>query len=129
MDLAVSSEQDGFVAPNTISIAQAYVSPEAWPRAIYAGDAAVGFVMLSVDTEKPEYWVWRLMIGSEHQGKGYGRSAMQSVIEHVRGLPSATEPEAELVPKSGNPQPFYDSLGFELTGQEDEGEQVMRLAL
>lgn len=127
--LEVAEEQRCFVAPNAASLAQAYVHPEAWPRAIYADDKPVGFVMLSVEQEKPEFWVWRLMIGSEHQGKGYGRAAMEAVIEHVRGLPGATELKLSFVPKPGNPRPFYESLGFELTGEVDEGEKVMRLSL
>lgn len=38
--------QDRFVASNAVSLAQAYVSPYAWPRGVFAGDDAVGFLML-----------------------------------------------------------------------------------
>jgi hypothetical protein len=34
------------VASNAVSLAQAYVSPHAWPRGVFAGDDAVGFLML-----------------------------------------------------------------------------------
>lgn len=129
MELKVAEEQRGFVADNAESLAEAYVYSRAWPRGVYADDTAVGFVMLSVDESKHEYWVWRFMIGAEHQGKGYGRGAMKAVIEHVRGLPSATELKLSFVPKPGDPKPFYESLGFELTGEEEEGERVMRLSL
>ncbi len=129
LKLDVAEDQRQFVATNTVSLAQAYVSPKAWPRAIYAGELPVGFVMLSIDREKPEYWVWRFMIGAEHQGKGYGRAAIRAVVEHVRALPRATELLLSFVPEPGNPRPFYESLGFELTGEEDQGEKVMRLAL
>jgi diamine N-acetyltransferase len=44
--LAVKPEQQGFVAPNAVSLAQALFSPEAWYRAIYVGDAPAGFVMV-----------------------------------------------------------------------------------
>ncbi len=47
LDLSVSHEQRHFVATNAISIAQAYFDRDvAWFRAIYAGETAVGFVML-----------------------------------------------------------------------------------
>ena len=37
-ELAVAPEQSAFVAANAFSLAQAYCIPEAWPRAVYAGD-------------------------------------------------------------------------------------------
>lgn len=129
LKLEVAEDQRRFVATNAVSLAQAYVSPEAWTRAIYADEVPVGFVMLSLEPEKPEYWVWRMMIGRDHQGRGYGRAAMNAVAEHVRGLPGAKELRLSFVPAPGNPRPFYESLGFELTGEEEENEKVMRLAL
>ena len=36
--LAVAPDQEGYVAPNAISIAEAYFEPKAWFRAIAAGD-------------------------------------------------------------------------------------------
>ncbi len=84
--IEVAPEQRRFVASVAVSIAEAHFSPEAWFRAIYADDEPVGFVMLSVLPEKPEYVVWRFLIGAEHQGKGYGSAAMRGVIEHVRQL-------------------------------------------
>ena len=44
-ELRVKPEQLHLVATNAESLAQAYVHPEAWPRALYA-DAPIGFVML-----------------------------------------------------------------------------------
>jgi len=129
LKLEVSDDQRGFVATNAVSIAQAHFSDLAWFRAIYAGEEPVGFVVLSVDREKQEYWVWHFMIGAAHQGRGYGRAALLLVIDHVRTLPGATELKLSFVPKDGNPRPFYESLGFELTGEEEEGEKVMRLGL
>jgi diamine N-acetyltransferase len=51
--LDVSEEQKHFVAPNAVSIAQAYFEPKAWFRAIYADDTPVGFLMLYDDPDKP----------------------------------------------------------------------------
>ncbi|MEO7246506.1 MAG: hypothetical protein ABIX12_15335, partial [Rubrivivax sp.] len=55
------------VASNQRSLAQAAVHGEAWPRAICAGDAAVGFLMLYdpsllPDPEDPDFALWRMMI-------------------------------------------------------------------
>ena len=121
--------QDRMVAPNSVSIAQAHFEEKAWYRGIYADDTPVGFIMLYDDSKTPEYFLWRLMISSSHQGKGYGRGAMERLIEYVRGRPGATELKASYVPIPGGPWPFYRSLGFEPTGEMDGDEVVIRLGL
>lgn len=60
------------VAPNAVSIAQAYFSRAAWFRAIYDDEAPVGFLMLYDPTlvpqpEEPHFFLWRLMIDKAHQ--------------------------------------------------------------
>ena len=127
--LSVAPDQRHFVATNAESIAEAYFSPEAWFRAVYAGDAPVGFVMLSDDPAKPEYFLWRFMISAEHQGKGYGRRALDLLVEHVKGRPGARELLTSYVPGDGSPEGFYRGLGFEPTGEVEDGEVVMRLRL
>ena len=54
---------------------------------------------------------------------------MALVIDHVRTLPGATELLVSWVPAAGGPEPFYLGLGFEPTGEVDEGEVVARLRL
>jgi diamine N-acetyltransferase len=128
-NLEVHPNQRGFVAPNAVSIAQAHFEPKAWFRAVYAGDDPVGFAMLYADTEKPEYYLWRFMIADEHQGKGYGRRALDLVVEHVRGLPGASELRSSYVAGERGPRDFYLCYGFEDTGEIDDGEHVIRLEL
>lgn len=127
--LQVEPEQGQFVAPNAVSLAQAMFSPQAWFRAVYADEVAVGFVLLSLDTAKPEYYLWRFMIDGRYQGLGYGRAAIGLVADHVRTLPGATELLTSWVPLPGGPEPFYRGLGFEPTGDVDDGEVVGRLRL
>ena len=127
--LQVAPEQRGFVAPNAVSFAEAMFEPKAWFRAIVADDVPVGFVMLSVDEDAPEYYLWRLMVDAGYQGRGYGREAMRLVIEHVRSLRGASELLVSWVPEEGGPGSFYRGLGFEPTGEIDDGEVVARLVL
>jgi diamine N-acetyltransferase len=127
--LQVASEQRGFVAPNAVSFAEAMFEPKAWFRAVVADEVPVGFVMLSLDEAEPEYYLWRFMIDAAYQGRGYGREAMRLVIEHVRTLPRASELLVSWVPEEGGPEPFYRGLGFEPTGEIDDGEVVARLVL
>lgn len=128
-ELEVAPDQRGFVAPNSVSIAQAHFEPKAWFRAVYAGDEPVGFVMLSSDPERELCFLWRFMIAAEHQGAGYGRQALDLVVEHVRGLPGATALLSSFVPGDRGPAAFYRRYGFVETGEVDEGEHVIRLAL
>ncbi|MHC4600811.1 MAG: GNAT family N-acetyltransferase [Planctomycetota bacterium] len=129
LKLKVAPEQEKFVAPNAVSIAEAHFENRAWFRAVCTGDAPVGFVMLYLDQEKPEYYVWRFMIDRDHQGKGYGAKALAKAIEHVRGLPNAKELWVSYVPEEGNPSPLYRKFGFEETGKVIHGEILMRLTL
>ncbi|MEW5992432.1 MAG: GNAT family N-acetyltransferase [Chloroflexota bacterium] len=127
--LQVAPDQRRFVSPNAVSLAEASFAPRAWPRAIVADDVPVGFAMLSIDTETPEYFLWRLMVGAEFQGRGYGRAAMALIADHVRALPGASQIVTSWVPGPGSPEGFYLDLGFEPTGEIDEGEVVARLEL
>jgi diamine N-acetyltransferase len=128
-NLEVDDSQTRMVAPNAHSIAEAYFSDLAWFRGIYLDDEPVGFVMLSIDKETPEYFLWRLMIDKNHQRQGYGYRAMEKVIDYVRGLPNAKELKTSYVPIEGGPAPFYYKLGFEETGELFKGENLLVLAL
>lgn len=127
LSLEVAEHQKEFVAPNSVSIAQAHFEPKAWFRAVYAGEEPVGFVMVHEDPEAAEYFLWRFMIDHNHQGKGYGRSALEQVIERIKGLPNATRLLTSYVPGEGSPGDFYHRLGFADTGEEDHGELLTAL--
>jgi diamine N-acetyltransferase len=131
-ELAVGPGQDEFVASNPWSLAEAYVERRvAWPRAIVADGTGVGFIMLQFDPEDDDgapFQLWRLMIGADHQGKGYGREAMALGVEECRRR-GARELFTSWVVGEGGPEGFYLGLGFEPTGEWDEDEKVARLAL
>ena len=111
--LKVAPEQERFVAPNAVSIAQAYFDRDvAWFRGIYADDTPVGFVMLHDEPGEGKYYLWRFMIDHRFQGKGYGAQALEAVIAYVRQRPGAQEFLTSVVPGEGSPGPFYEKLGF-----------------
>ena len=118
------------VAPNSISIAQAYFYDEAWFRAIYHGEDLVGFIMLNDPTlvsnpAETEFFLWRLMIDKAFQGKGFGHAAVERLVEHVRTRPGAKNLLVSHVKTATALARFYGSLGFRYTGAEDDGELVM----
>lgn len=122
------------VAPNAKSMAQAAVYGEAWPRAIFAGDVPVGFVMLYdpsrvADPEDPDFFLWRLMVDRDWQGMGIGLAALRLVIEHVLTRPHPGEMFTSIVEPAPQLLAFYGHAGFELTDQYADDERVLRLAL
>jgi diamine N-acetyltransferase len=127
MRLRVTKEQEQFVADNARSLAEAAYNPYAWPRAIYADETPVGFVMLYDDPHTPEYFLWRLMVDHRYQRMGFARRAMEQVVDYVAGRPNAVALGVSYVPGNGSPQPFYAALGFAETGEVVDEEQVMRL--
>jgi len=126
-DLSVSAEQERFVASTAVSLAEAGVYPQAWCRAIEVpGVGLVGFVMLHDTTEEPGYMLWRLLVDRRFQGRGYGRAAVRSVAEYVRGRPGAVRLKVGARRGTGSPRAFYEALGFSPTGEIiDGGEDVL----
>ena len=104
---------------------------------IYHDETPVGFVMVAYFTEDdrgnhgiPYYFLWRLMIDEKHQGKGYGREAMQLVIDEVKTLPKGYANAFYTSTHGAAALRLYEGLGFKRTGQEAEGEEIeLRLAL
>lgn len=139
--LSVSEDQTSFVATNTESILEAYVSitsgGTALPFGIYDGETPVGFLMIGYDTDRSwenpppiaagNYNLWRLMIDRRYQGRGYGRQAVELALEWIQTFPRgkaalcwlSCEPENQAAKK------LYESCGFRETGELDMGEIIM----
>ena len=136
--LDVGKDQDGLVAPNSISLAQAHFEPGVWFRAIKAGDTFVGFVQILdpalsdeglTEKEKEEVYLWRFMIDANHQKNGYGAAALDELSAYARTRPGVKRIVASFVPKDTGPEGFYMKYGFEKTGNIVEGEVEISLDL
>ena len=130
IDLKVASHQEHFVASNAVSIAQAYFYREvAWFRGIYADEIPVGFLMLYDDTTNQDYFLWRFMIDARFQGQGFGKRALELLIDYVKTRPGAKSLATSCVPGAGSPGKFYEKIGFIYTGEVEDEELVMSLEL
>ncbi len=127
--LEVNDNQKKCVAPNLYSIAQAYFNKDAWFRGIYVNDKPVGFVMLELNHKKPEYYLWRFMIDKNQQGKGYGKIALDHIVEYLKQFPKATKLESSVVMGDDSPLKFYLNYGFKETEKWDDDEKVIVLDL
>jgi diamine N-acetyltransferase len=126
INLDVAEDQKLFVAPNVKSIAQAYIYPDSVPLAIYNGDELVGFVMYGYDPDEDKYYLGRLMIDAQHQGKGYGRAAALEVIRRMREIEDCQAIHLSFVPENTGAEKLYSSIGFQRTGKLNGDEIVMR---
>lgn len=120
--LKVAPAQEAFVAPNALSIAQAYFTHEHWFRAIADGDELVGFVMLHTKVEGEAVYLWRFMIDEKYQRRGYGSAALRAVIDEVKGWPGIAALRLSFVEAPGSPEAFYAAHGFSRTGRVLDGE-------
>jgi diamine N-acetyltransferase len=126
--LKLRADQDDLVAPVAWSLADAYTMPDvAWPRLIYDGDQLVGFIMaaFAAEDKNPLFhsYLWRLNIDAGHQGKGYGRFAVEELCQEGmrRGHRRLT---VSYHAGQHGPEAFYRRLGFHATGEYNEGETV-----
>ena len=131
--IEVKPDQQSFVAPVVYSLAEAYVRPDvAWPRLVYSGEQAVAFVMAafepSAEIDFFRCGIWRLNVAAEHQRKGFGRFAVETVLNEARrrGESRAT---VLWLPDEGGPEGFYLGLGFKPTGEQFHGQTVGEIFL
>ena len=112
-ELEVSKEQQDFIEPNAISIAQTKFELTLKPYAIYAGDKVVGFLMYnSVQEELDGYWVYRIMVDKKFQGKGIGKAASKLMISEIANSLNAKKIVVGYHPKNVGAHNLYASLGF-----------------
>lgn len=84
--LSLDEFQKDYVASNVYSIAESKVEEHYCPRVICFNDEVVGFLMYCVEIDPPDktlFWLFRLMIGKDHQVKGYGTKALQIAIDEM----------------------------------------------
>lgn len=130
VDMKLPPEQNCFVAPNVVSLAQAWLYYEnARPYAICNDDNVVGFIMLDWDEGERTVGIWRFMIAPEHQHKGYGRKALEAAIKLAREAGNIDLMHLSFVPSNKLAHDLYYSIGFRENGEIDDGEIVMTLPL
>ena len=128
IDLKVAEEQKNFVATNVFSLAQAKAFPECIPFAIYNDEDLVGFIMYCMDADDHEYWIYRLMIDHKYQGKGYGKAAMDKLIDMIKEDTSHHVIYLSFEPENIGAKQLYEKLGFKPDGRVIDGEIVYKLA-
>lgn len=125
-NLKLAPEQERFVSHPIRSLAQAYVYREqCQPFGIYEGQTMVGYIMVIYDYDVPEYDIWHMMIEQAEQGKGYGKAALDRVLDYIREKPFGSSDRVTLTCNKENIRALtmYKSKGFAETGVTD-GEEI-----
>ena len=130
--LKLREGQERFVSHPVRSLAQAYVYyHQCTPFGIFCGEQMVGYVMVIYDYDVPEYDIWHMMIDGSQQGNGFGKAALELVLEYIKGKPFGDSGRVALTCNKDNPAALklYKSFGFELTGGEDDDEVELALTV
>ena len=131
LDLKISPEQEAakFVAPVVRSLADAWYYREegiTYPKAIYAKEDLVGFIMYDLDPESQQVFIWRFLIDQRYQGKGYGRQTIEVVLKMAKEQAQMTKVVADYVDGNEPMKKILLDLGFEETGfDQDSKEHIM----
>jgi diamine N-acetyltransferase len=142
-NLEVSEEQRRFVASNLSSVASCYIlttnGGHPLPFAIYADELPVGFVMLTYgitgydlpSIADDSYCILRLMIDKHHQNQGYGREAMEKILEYIRTFPVGPALYCWTCYEADNvvAKKLYESFGFRENGEICHNEPITVLRL
>ena len=99
--------QEGLVAPVAESIPRPL-------RGMVPGEPATprSASSCSDDPASGHYHLWRLLVDAGHQGKGYGRRAVELAYDYVRASRARPSLLTSWVPGERGPEEFYAS-GFE----------------
>jgi len=118
--LSVEKHQEGWVASNMFSLAQASTDPCLHPRAVYDLDewmnapdrepAMKGFVMYEL--KDGAGFIMRLMIDAACQQQGYGRATVMEVIRVLRRTPEVRVIATSHRNDNAAAAALYASLGF-----------------
>ena len=123
--LELTEPQQKVIASNLVSLAQAYVCRDISKAfAIYNDDQVIGFTLLQTDKEKDFFYVWRIMIDKEFQGKGYGEKALQLVVDYLIREGAKVIHMSHQTNNYG-PSKLYQKVGFKYTKKIEDGEVLM----
>ncbi len=125
--LKVGADQTNFVAPNVKSLAEAWLEPSFEPFGVYHDDELVGYTMYGYEDPPGRWWVVRLMIDERFQHRGYGRAAMQLLIPLMIERHRMSRIVTSYAPGNDVAGGLYRSLGFQDTGQMEDGEHLVVL--
>ncbi|RPK27740.1 GNAT family N-acetyltransferase [Paenibacillus xylanexedens] len=120
-------DQLELVASNADSLIHATKEITSKPYGIFAEDQMVGFILFDNEVyHDGHYWILRFMMDEKHQGKGYGKRAIQEVIRTLQDRRDCQQIRVSHVPHNSAADALYKRCGFQDTGEfEDNGDIIL----
>lgn len=125
INLSVAEHQKHHVAPNAVTMAQSIFEPGSEIYGLWHEGSAIGLIafidlghpkhILETNESPDGFYIWRLMVSEEHQGKGHGRAAMIFAEQRCRALNRAFL-LLSVVDDDKSAIEFYEKLGYRRTG-------------
>ncbi|CAM4081349.1 spermidine acetyltransferase [Bacillus paranthracis] len=129
--LSVKKEQQTLIASNLYSIAEVQFLDDFYAKGIYLDETMIGFTMFGIDSDDNNYWIYRLMIDKNFQGKGIGKQAIHLVIDEIRRNNNANISIIMIgyAPENFTAKFLYKKVGFIETELSSWGEQLAKYSL
>ncbi|NFG23084.1 GNAT family N-acetyltransferase [Clostridium botulinum] len=131
--LHVAKGQEGFIETTEQCLNEAK-NLDIWrPVGIYDDKKLIGFAMYGFfknEGENGRVWLDRFMIGSYHQGKGYGKTSLILLINQLKKEYNCEEIFLSIYEANIIATKLYKEIGFKFNGEFDiNKEKVMVLNL
>lgn len=128
-ELQVAREQKGYVESVTECLEEAS-HRKCWrPVGIYDGEKLVGFAMYGffwMYFPAGRVWLDRLLIDRHYQGQGYGKAALETLLERLHQEYHRNKIYLSVVEGNDVAAHLYEKEGFSFNGELDiHGEHVM----
>jgi diamine N-acetyltransferase len=124
--LKVAPGQESFVAENVYSIAESRFHPDWLNFGFYDDETMVGYSMCGFDPIDGQWWIIRFMVGAQFQKKGYGKQAMQALLDLFSAKSDCKEIMLGVEQENSVARQFYVQCGFSATGEVNNHEEGMR---
>ncbi len=99
------------------------------PLAVYRDNTVIGFLIWGIDSGDGSCWLRGVRIDQRWQGQGYGRAAVQAVLDLLAGEHNCRRFVLAYNPANTVARHLYQTLGFVETGERMEDEVMARLSL
>jgi len=124
----ISLKVEKYCAPNLYSLAQTYVFPEEIPLAIYNDEEPIGFIMYGAEQhDNNVYCIDRFMIDEAYQKNGFGKKALEMVIDIIKQDKTRDTIKISTNPENTVARKLYVDVGFYDTNELEDGEALLIL--
>ena len=106
-------------------MAYCYLWPAKRPLAIYLDEEVIGLAAYEKEEEPGVYDILTMMLDERYQGLGLGKKAFEVLLDLLKSKPDCRRITLNFKPDNSRAEKFYQSFGFQRTGERFNDEIVM----